>query len=137
MAREQIRCDKVSFMLDLTGARNRLIIDRSSGETLSRGSPELRKALQQTGDPTRALAMQAYLCDPEHLKTSSEIHASPSRSFAARIAPSPRIVLATARARAAVSEVSAEAIAADSDSIVGVGPSCAEPIPKSETRLAQ
>ena len=60
-----------------------------------------------------------------------------SSSFAATVAPSVRIVPATAVARARVSGVRALRSAADRDSMVGVGPSCAAPIPRSATRPAQ
>jgi hypothetical protein len=51
--------------------------------------------------------------------------------------PSVRIVPATSVARARVSGVSAVLSAADRDSVVGVGPSCAVPMPRLATRPAQ
>ena len=58
-------------------------------------------------------------------------------SLAATVAPSVRIVPATAVARARVSGVRAVLSASDRDSVVGVGPSCAAPMPSSATRPAQ
>lgn len=60
-----------------------------------------------------------------------------SSSFAATAAPSVRIVAPTAVARARVSGVRAVLSAADRDSVVGVGPSCPVPMPRSATRPAQ
>ena len=62
---------------------------------------------------------------------------SSSSSLAATVAPSVRIVPATAVARARVSGARAVLSAADRDSTVGVGPSCAAPMPRSATRPAQ
>ena len=58
-------------------------------------------------------------------------------SVAATVAPSVRIVPAMAVARARVSGARAVPSAADRDSVVGVGPSCAAPMPSSATRPAQ
>lgn len=60
-----------------------------------------------------------------------------SSSVAATVAPSVRIVPATAVARARVSGVRVALSAADRDSVIGVGPSCAVPMPSSATRPAQ
>ena len=60
-----------------------------------------------------------------------------SSSVAATVAPSVRIAQATAVARARVSGVRAVLSAADRDSVVGVGPSCAVPMPRSATRPAK
>src|SRR5439155_22702267 len=60
-----------------------------------------------------------------------------SSSLAATVAPSVRIVPATAVARARVSGVRAVLSASDRDSVVGVGPSCAAPMPSSATRPPQ
>ena len=72
----------------------------------------------------------------ERMRGLSRLTAS-SSSFAATVAPSVRIVPATAVARARVSGVRAVLSAADRDSMVGVGPSCAAPMPRSATRPAQ
>ncbi|WP_433345259.1 gluconokinase [Microtetraspora malaysiensis] len=60
-----------------------------------------------------------------------------SSSFAATVAPSVRISPATALARARVAGFRAVLSAADRASKVGVGPSCAAPMPSSATRAAQ
>ena len=60
-----------------------------------------------------------------------------SSSIAATVVPSVRIVSATAVARARVWGVRAVLSAADRDPVVGAGPSCAMPMPRSATRSAQ
>src|ERR1019366_9401499 len=59
-----------------------------------------------------------------------------SSSVAATVAPSVRIVPATAVARARVSGVRAVLSAADRDSVVGAGPAWAGPVPRPATRPA-
>ena len=60
-----------------------------------------------------------------------------SSSVEATVAPSVRIVPAMAVARARVSGARAVLNAADRDAVVGVGRSCAVPMPSSATRSAQ
>jgi hypothetical protein len=60
-----------------------------------------------------------------------------SSSVAATVAPSVRIVPATVLARARVWGVRAVLSAADRDSVVGAGPSCAVPMPRPATWPAQ
>lgn len=66
----------------------------------------------------------------------SQVTASRS-SFAATAAPSVRIVPATALARTRVPGVRDVLSAADRELAVGVGPSCAVPMPRSATLRAQ
>src|SRR5258706_10421595 len=82
----------------------------------------------ENGYPESAAQIQE---DPRRRLTAS------SNSFAATIAPSPRIVPATAVARVRISGASAIASAAESDSNVDEAPSCAAPIPSAATWAAQ
>lgn len=103
---------------------------RSSARTaVPLRTPELTRV------PHSALARRSRVVDVD-AGGLSRLAASMS-SVAATVAPSVRIVPATAVARARVSGVRVVLSAADRDSVVGVGPSCAAPMPRSATRPAQ
>ena len=92
-------------------------------------------AARRSGRSNALVASGFTASSPLHRRLS-RLTAS-SSSFAATVAPSVRIVPATAVARARVSGARAVLSAADRDSKVGVGPSCAAPMPSSATRPAQ